>query len=363
MSPIRTHRMAYRAYDEFGRHMRRLLAAKEAALQSAASESSTVDLLGQLVKGQEHSKDGKSQGSGRLTESEVIGNLFLFIIAGHETSANSIHFSLMFLALHPAIQRSVQDELERIFAGGTISQWDYERDLPQLLSGLLGAVLNETLRVITPILAIPKYVDSVPQPLTVEGREVLVPANTTIRICLPSVHRNPKYWPHGPPKDPDDPYFPLCNEDNDLEEFKPGRWLKNRKDVPGNEPSRTNAGADSPASASSSAMYVPVKGSYIPFSDGPRSCLGRRFAQVEVVAALAVILTQYSVELAVDEWASDKEVKQMSETEKKVIWKKAEKKANSIWQTKMKAVLTLRIRGGYIPMRFVRKGEETFRDL
>src|SRR6266516_2719516 len=189
--------------------MKEMVAAKKIAVQSGASESSTIDIIGQLVKGQEEGEDIKSQGPATLTDSEVMGNLFVFTIAGHETSANSIHFSLLLLALHPEVQRKVQEELTEIFQGRPISEWDYDCDLPRLLCGMLGAVLNEELRLIAPVITVPKTVLSVPQQLIINGKEVTVPANTLVRLCVPSVHRNAKFWPHGLPRDPQKPYFPL----------------------------------------------------------------------------------------------------------------------------------------------------------
>ena len=325
--------------------MEGMIDAKKLAVRSGANESLITDLIGQLIKGQEEGKNGRLQSSTALTETEVMGNLFVFVLAGHETAANSIHFSLMLLALHPEVQREVQKELEKIFQDRPISEWEYDQDLPCLLNGILGAVLNEELRLIAPTITVPKISCSVPQQLTVNGKDVTVPPNTMVRLCVASVHRNPRFWPSGPPKDPEKPYFPIDNLNNDLEEFKPERWVKTR-----------NTSADS--------LYTPVKGSYIPFSEGPRACLGRRFAQVEIMAALAAILIQHSVELAVDEWATDEEVERMGKEEKREIWTKAAEKAHWTWQNKMGSVVTLQLRGGaHIPMRFVRKGEERFRDV
>jgi cytochrome P450 len=298
-----------------------------------------------------------------------MGNLFMFIIAGHETSANSIHFCLMFLALHPTAQKAAQTEITEIFQGRPISAWDYDRDLPRLLNGMLGAVLNEQLRLIAPIISIPKIVSPTQQRLVVEGREVTIPAETMVRLCLPSVHRNPRFWPHGPPKDPNRPAFPLDNLDNDLEEFKPERWIITPKSaaevkVKSGENKDTINTDNSPASSETPSLYTPPKGAYIPFSEGQRACLGRRFAQVEVLAALAVILREHSVELAVDEWASDEEVEKMTSEERRKVWIKAEEAAGWTWQNKMATIITLQLRGGaHVPMRFVKEGEERFADL
>lgn len=60
-----------------------------------------------------------------------------------------------------------------------------------------------------------------------------------------------------------------------------------------------------PSELDTSSHFKPLKESSIPFSDGYRSCLGRRFSQVEILAVLAVIFRDYSVELAVDQFSSD----------------------------------------------------------
>ena len=224
---------------------------------------------------------------------------------------------------------------------------------------MLNAVLNEELRLLAPTLSVPKFVGSLPQRLLIDGKERTVPANTIVRLCVLSVHRNPKCWPHGLPKDPQKPQWPPSNVDNDLEEFKPERWISYGKEAADKIPT-TEAQTDT---EHLSSLYTPIKGSYIPFSDGQRACLGRRFAQVEVLAALAVILTQYSVELAVDEWASDEELEKMTKEEKRATWKKAEEKGHWILQNKIGILITLKLYGAHVPLRFVRKGEERFGDI
>jgi cytochrome P450 len=319
--------------------MKEMIATKKIDVQSAPSES--MDLIGQLLKSQQGNY-GKSLRSAGLTDSEVMGNLFMFIIAGHETSANSIHFCILLLALHPQAQQRVQKELEQILQGRLVSEWEYEHDVPALLNGYLGAVLNEELRLIAPTITVPKISSSESQSLMVNGEDVTVPANTMTRLCIPAVHRNPKFWPHGPPKDAAKPAFSLDNLNNDLEEFKPERWLPQK---PGG------------------SLYTPARGSYIPFSDGQRACLGKRFAQVEIVAALAVIFSEYSAELAVDEWATDEEVNNMTKEERIATWKKAEEKGKWILQNKMVGIITLQLRGAHVPVRFMKKGKERFGDM
>jgi len=342
----------YDAYMEFGKYLEEMVAAKKATIKSRAvetpNESSDVDLISQLLKAQKLSDPSKAN-SGQtisLSDSDVMGNLFMFIIAGHETSANSIHFSIILLALHPEIQRRVQHELSAIFQGRPVSAWSYDSDLKQLFNSLLAAVLNEELRLIGPVIAIPKVVGSTPQQLSISGRDCTFPAETMIRLCVSSVHHNPNFWPAGPSNS----VFPLGNRDNDLENFKPERWINHH----------THSSTES---ATSTSLYMPPKGAFIPFSDGQRACLGKRFAQIEILAALAVIFSEYSVELAVDEWASDQVVAGMEKNERKEVWEKAEKKTRRLLRDKVSSIITLQLRGAHIPVRFVKRGTERFWDL
>jgi hypothetical protein len=87
-------------------------------------------------------------------------------------------------------------------------------------------------------------------------------------------------------------------------------------------------------------LFHPLKGAYIPFSEGYRACLGRRFAQVEVLAVLAVIFSQYSVELAVDEYATDEEVEKMDESGQREVGKAATL-AKSLMRTGMGSIITV----------------------
>jgi len=330
--------------------MEEMIATKKNLTKSEANETVTVDLLGQLIKGQEKPKVSTSPFSAPLTDSEVKGNLFIFIIAGHETSSSSIHLSILLLATNPRAQREVQKQLDNIFEGRSQEEWDYKKDFPRLLEGWLGAVMNEQLRLLSPTPTIPKVVCTEPQNIIVDNKEVTLPANTMIRLCTPSVHVNPKFWPHGPPKDP-------RTAIHDLEEFKPERWMTASNSNPCEGQSWTS---DIPPK-SPSPPFTPIKGSYFPFSDGQRNCLGKRFAQVEVLAALAIIFSQYSVELDVSEFASDSEVSRMTAEQRKAVWEKAQEKVEWTWKNKMTCIITVQLtRDASVSLRLVKRGEERF---
>ncbi|KAK6378961.1 putative P450 monooxygenase [Exophiala oligosperma] len=369
--PIKLLQKANEAYLEWGNYMREAVMSKKEKLKAGEETKDQMDILSQLVKNQmnDSSKDIP------LTDSEVLGNMFVLILAGHETAANSIHFSLLFLALFPQTQRAVQKDLDRIFEGRPPSQWDYDRDLPSLFGGMVGAVLAEELRLVPPVIGIPKSTWGVTdQPISIEGKQCTVPGGIYISLATTNVQKNPKYWPTNKPTLPGGrPVHPVANIDNDLEEFRPERWLldedgevsttaaSEKKEMP-NEAVTSDGLGINEAADTSDRLFKPARGAYIPFSDGYRACLGRRFAQVEVLAVLAVLLQRYSVELAVDRWASDEEVIVMNENDRVDVWQKAANRARDLMLNGLSVMISLQMRKGTVPLRFVPRGKERFPD-
>jgi cytochrome P450 len=377
--PLKITKKANEAYLEWGNYMKDMVREKKSAVTSGASVSDN-DILGQLVKGQlaqANDSDKKSTNTPALSDVHILGNSFVLILAGHETTANSIHFSLLYLAMNIPSQRRLQADLDAIFNGKPPEEWDYERDLPALFGGMAGAVLNEELRLVPPVVNIPKSVGvDKDQPLKVDGKECMVPKGTFASLCTVAVQRNPKYWAAGPPSNAGGrPVHPISNVDNDLEEFRPERWLLQNEGQNGqangngkkeikmvaekldNEGLSVNLSSDT-----SDHLFRPVKGSYVPFSEGYRACLGRRFAQVEVLVTLAVIFQNYSVELAVDEFASDEEVERMTIDERSETWGKAAERCRRLMRDGMGVLITLQMRSGTVSLRMVPRGSERFPD-
>lgn len=283
----------------------------------------------------------------------------VFILAGHETTANSLHFSILFLAMSWSAQEHLQRDLEEIFGDRPISEWNYERDAHKLFGSMAGAVMAEELRLIPPVVGIPKgTLRGSPQPLTINGKQYTVPQHCYVTLNTAAVHRNPKHWPT------------TCSPDatadeieKDLDTFKPQRWLlddASKKQAPTTH-AQLAAEAETDGQGTSSALFRPTRGSYIPFSDGARSCIGRRFAQIEVLAVLAVIFRDYSVELALDGFATEDEVAAMGEEQRRETWGKAKSRVEYLLQHGMGSIITIQMRTGKVPMRFVKRGSERFK--
>ncbi|GAW22658.1 hypothetical protein ANO14919_122000 [Xylariales sp. No.14919] len=312
-----------------------------------------MDLMGSLVATSYQDKEAGSKAGIQLDDSEIIGNAFIMFLAGHETTANVMHFTMLELANNPAAQRHLQQDIDTILGRDTDpATWNYEEKVGAMQASMLGAVMNETLRVVPPVVEVPKKTAK-EQMITIDGVRHTLPANTYLGLCVTGCQRNPRYWPARPSK--------ITSAPHDLDDWVPERWFRpsisedEKSDVPEAEEFGGYAGPDTSAS-----MFRPVRGSYIPFSDGPRSCLGRRLAIVEVLAALAVIFQKYSIENAVDDWASDEEVARMDQGQKDTLYKKAVQRSRDVIDS-CEARVTLKLHNGQrVPLRLVRRGEERF---
>ena len=136
----------------------------------------------------------------------------------------------------------------------------------------------ETLRLYGSIVYIPKATGFYSQTLTLKAKTHVLPPNTFVVINVEGLHTDPKIW--GP----------------DALVWRPSRWLKPIQREEATSPDMTPE-----------SFIDPVPGSYVPWADGPRSCVGRKFSQVEFVAVLATLFSQYRVRPVLQEGESEAE--------------------------------------------------------
>lgn len=351
--PSKHTRIAIASEDNYLEYMEEFLKDKIADVKQGAPEQG-MDIMGMLVRtshGDQKSKDSKSFS---LRDGEIISNAFIMMLAGHETTANTMHFTLLQLATNPEVQRLVQQDVDNIFGDADPKTWDYEQSVNPLMGSYVGACMNETLRTLPPVTEIPKKVSpSQDQALVIGGEKVILPREMHIGLVVPGVHHNPKFWPSQPSQ--------ITNADTDLKDYVPERWFRTQatseKEVEGAD-SEDFGGFSGPDT--SAQLFRPARGSYIPFSEGARACLGRRIAQVETVAALSAVFQKHSIELAVDEWANDEDVEKMSQAQKKELYQKAQDKARAIIEG-ASSLITLKLRNdAFVPIRVVPRGQERF---
>jgi cytochrome P450 len=287
-----------------------------------------------------------------LTKQEVIADTWTLVFAGHETTANAFHYTLVFLASDLETQIELQRDIDSIVGERHQDTWTYEKDLPAFFNNFVGACIFETLRLMPPVPELPKVARAGPRPLTIGGKTYTVPQETFIHVDMGGAQRNPAYWPHSASK--------VRNRKDDMYDYVPQRWLINRNDGTAQTFSAADADGLEKASfeATSGGLFVPIKGSYLPFAEGVRSCPGRRFAQVELTAVLSSLLNEYSVEMDVSNFATDEEVDRMDMQERKAIYEKARARArhivdSSVYQAAMRMPTP-------VQLRLVRRGNERF---
>lgn len=345
-------------------YLKELINQKEDELKSSQKElerKSRVDIMSALVSTKsEHqariAREGYREGledEEALTERAILANVFLMLIAGHETTATILLLTLVELAINVEWQHEVQKDLDQIFGHRPHSLWNLRKDVALLSGGKVGATINEILRLYPPANIIPKgtHADSA-QTIKSGPHEFTTPENTAVQILTVSAHHNPKYWPQGA--------APSEGKD-DLDEFHPQRWMSDaRTGHHRDDESEDVQGGGLLCSETSTSLFRPCPGAYIPFSVGQRGCIGRRFAQVELFAVAAVIFKDYSLELDVGDFCDDRVLDQMNLEERKAVYERAKVDARRVTREGMRHHLTMQLKAGKLALRLLKRGEERF---
>ena len=166
------------------------------------------------------------------------------MIAGHETTAVALTWTWYLLAQHPSIAERLIGEVDATLNGRAPTKDD--------LAALTwcDAVFKEALRLYPPVPIIPRMAS---EEFTLDGYAVA--PGTVILICPWVTQRDERFFA-------------------EAERFRPERWLD------GPEPRRY---------------------SYLPFSGGPRTCIGQGFATTESILAIARISQDYRLDLIAGE--------------------------------------------------------------
>jgi cytochrome P450 len=193
----------------------------------------TGDLLGMLMAATDET------GQVRMSDQELRDEVATLVLAGHETTAQTLSWTFMLLSRHPEIERRVVAEIREVCG-----------DRPPCFEDLkaleyTGRVIDESMRLYPPAWLFER------QPLVdVELDGYDIPAHTLVAIVPWTLHRHPRYW--------DNP-----------EGFDPDRFLPERV-------------AERP-------RYT-----YLPFGGGPRQCIGVNFALYEAKLVLATLMQRFS---------------------------------------------------------------------
>ncbi|MBP0483448.1 cytochrome P450 [Sagittula salina] len=180
-------------------------------------------------------QSGSDPETGRaMSPAELRDNLLTFIVAGHETTALTLSWSLYLLAFDQQAQDRLRAEAQAVLSGETATGEDVAR-LP-----FTRHVIDEALRLYPPAGLVSRTAMA---PDTLCGREIR--RADTVILPIYALHRNRLLW-----EDPD--------------AFRPDRWQEK-----------------------------PERYAYLPFGDGPRICIGASFALQEAVIILASLVANF----------------------------------------------------------------------
>lgn len=178
------------------------------------------------------------------------GDVFLaqaaiFFVAGCETSITTMTYTLCELAKHPEMQKRVREEiLEKIQIANGVT-YEAVQDMKYLHQ-----VINETLRLYPPV----PILDRIPlEDYTLPNTKITIEKETPVYIASRGIQSDPRFY-------------------SDPKRFDPERFSDERK----NE-------------------IVP--GTFLPFGDGPRNCIGMRLGILQTAMGLIAILRDYEVSL------------------------------------------------------------------
>jgi cytochrome P450 len=200
-----------------------------------ASNEDHGDLLSMLML----ARDDAGQG---MTDHQLRDEAATIVLAGHETTANALSWTWYLLAQHPEVEAKLHEEVDQVLGNRPPST----DDLRQL--AYTEMVVKEAMRLYPPI---PSFARQATQDTMIDKYPVR--KGLIISISPWVIHRDSRWYP-------------------EPESFKPERWTREfEKSLP--------------------------KCAYLPFSTGPRICIGNSFAMMEAVLILATIAQRYQLSL------------------------------------------------------------------
>lgn len=219
-------------------------------------ERGRLDLLARLM-------EAKDENGEKLGREELTAEALTQLIAGSDTTSNTSCAGLYWICRTDGVLERMQQELDEALTTGkddpqsreeqtgiTIPNFEQVKDLPYLR-----AVINETLRIhSTSSIGLPRIVP--PSGATI--LDTYFPPGTVLSVPAYTIHHSPAIW--NPANDP--AFSP--------DVFNPDRWAPER-------------------------ITKLQRESFIPFSQGPRACVGRNVAEMELFLIFATVCALFDV--------------------------------------------------------------------
>uniref|UniRef100_A0A6I8S7C8 Cytochrome P450 3A n=1 Tax=Xenopus tropicalis TaxID=8364 RepID=A0A6I8S7C8_XENTR len=203
--------------------------------------SGRVDLLQLMMDSRTTGGNDLSNKHKALTDAEIMAQSVIFIVAGYETTSTALSYLFYNLATHPDVQQRLHEEIDSFLPDKASPTYDILMQMEYL-----DMVIQETLRLFPPAGRLERVSKQ-----NVEINGVSIPKGIVTLIPAYVLQRDPEYWP-------------------EPEEFRPERFSKENR-----------------------ATHTPF--TFLPFGDGPRNCIGLRFALLSMKVAIVTLLQNFSV--------------------------------------------------------------------
>uniref|UniRef100_A0A8C5W2K6 Cytochrome P450 family 4 subfamily F member 22 n=1 Tax=Microcebus murinus TaxID=30608 RepID=A0A8C5W2K6_MICMU len=227
----------HRFTDQVIRERRRALRQQGAEAWLKAKQGKTLDFIDVLLLAKD--EDGKE-----LSDEDIRAEADTFMFEGHDTTSSGLSWVLFNLAKYPEYQEKCREEVQEVMRGRELEELEWD-DLTQLPFTTM--CIKESLRQFPPVTLVSRRcTEDIKLP---DGR--VIPKGVICLISIFGTHHNPAVWP-------------------DPEVYDPSRF----------DPE--NAKERSPLA-------------FVPFSAGPRNCIGQTFAMTEMKVVLALTLLRFRV--------------------------------------------------------------------
>ncbi len=190
------------------------------------------DLLSMLLEARDE-ETGES-----MNDEQLHDEVLTMFLAGHETTATALSWTLYLVARAPAVRAQLEAEVEA--AGPGVDA------LPRL--GLARRIVDESLRLYPPVWMIPRRTAA-----ETELGGYRIPERSLVLLSIYALHRHPQFWERP-------------------EEFDPARF-------------------------EAAAAEQRPRFSYLPFGGGPHQCIGNSFALTEMALVLAAVARRFRLEV------------------------------------------------------------------
>ena len=208
---------------------------------SKDSEENNTDVVDQYENDMklEHNKKKLE-----FDEDIIVSTALILLVAGYDTTGMTLSFMGYYLSMHPDIQSRLQGEIDQAFEknGGKLPEYQAIQELPYLEMCIM-----ESLRLMTPIGGLIRVCT---KDYKFPNTHVEVKKNDVVLIPASGIHRDGKYYPNP-------------------NQFNPENFSKEAKQ--------------------SRSPYA-----FLGFGQGPRACIGMRFALLEAKVAMMMVLSNYT---------------------------------------------------------------------